>query len=191
MLDAISCDRLIDSVKLRNVLVHEYEFDLDNRKLYDSIRDSFVPNLRAVPASCTTASAVSACRNASKNFCPTRGLPRAAAQKTLITRGLVRINGSVAKLGDKVDAAVDKITYNGQRIAPVVESYYIAVNKPKGYITSRRDPDNRRSVYDLLPHELRAKVWSIGRLDFFSEGLYDLHERRRTHAGARAPKVRT
>ena len=37
------CKKLIDSVKLRNGLVHEYEFDLDNRKLYDSIKKDFIP----------------------------------------------------------------------------------------------------------------------------------------------------
>jgi pseudouridine synthase len=106
-----------------------------------------------------------------QKFLSNAGIASRRRSEDLITKGLVRINGNVAKLGDKVDPAADQVTYAGHLVRPTEELYYIAVNKPKGYITSRRDPEGRRSVYDLVPREIRAKVWSVGRLDFFSEGL--------------------
>jgi 23S rRNA pseudouridine2605 synthase len=106
-----------------------------------------------------------------QKFLSNAGIASRRRAEDLITKGLVRINGNIAKLGDKLDPQKDQVTYAGHLVRPTAEMYYLAVNKPKGYITSRRDPEGRRSVYDLVPRELRAKVWSVGRLDFFSEGL--------------------
>ncbi len=106
-----------------------------------------------------------------QKFLSNAGIASRRRAEDLITKGLVRINGNVASLGDKLDPAKDQVTYAGHLVRPTAEMYYIAVNKPKGYITSRRDPEGRRSVYDLVPKDIRPKVWSVGRLDFFSEGL--------------------
>jgi 23S rRNA pseudouridine2605 synthase len=106
-----------------------------------------------------------------QKFLSNAGIASRRGSEVLIEKGLVRINGNVAKLGDKVDPAKDQVTYDGKLVRPETEMFYIAVNKPKGYISSRFDPEERRSVYRLLPRELQSKVWSVGRLDFFTEGL--------------------
>ena len=91
--------------------------------------------------------------------------------ETLISSGIVRVNGKVAKLGDKADLAVDKVEVNGKKIRAEVAMHYLMVNKPREYISSRRDPQGRKSVYNLVPPALRPKVWTVGRLDFYTEGL--------------------
>ena len=48
---------------------------------------------------------------------------------------------------------------------------YLMMNKPKHVLTTRNDPQNRQTVYDLLPKELKNVVWPVGRLDFNTEGL--------------------
>ncbi len=106
-----------------------------------------------------------------QKFLSNAGIASRRAAEVLIAKGQVRINGNVAKLGDKVDPEKDQVSYNGKLIRPEKELFYIALNKPKGYITSRYDPQKRKSVYGFLPENLRRKVWSVGRLDIYTEGL--------------------
>jgi 23S rRNA pseudouridine2605 synthase len=88
-----------------------------------------------------------------------------------IKSGQVFINGKKAKLGDKVNPETDTVKVYGKIITPAERHFYIALNKPKGYVVSKRDPRHRKTVFDLLPEELRAKVWNVGRLDYDTEGL--------------------
>ncbi len=88
-----------------------------------------------------------------------------------IKSGQVFINGRKAKLGDKVDAEKDVVKVYGKIIKPADKKIYIALNKPKGYVVSKSDPRRRKTVFDLLPENLRSKVWNVGRLDFDTEGL--------------------
>ena len=88
-----------------------------------------------------------------------------------IRAGKVTVNGVTAKVGDKADLAVDQVKYEGKLLKPVDQLYYIVLNKPREYISARRDIQKRRSIYDLLPKDLRTKVWNVGRLDFYTEGL--------------------
>jgi pseudouridine synthase len=106
-----------------------------------------------------------------QKFLSNAGIASRRASEVLIKKGLVRINGNIAKLGDKVDPEKDQVTYNGKLIRPEKEFFYIALNKPKGYITSRYDPQRRKSVYGFLPRDMQTKVWTIGRLDIYTEGL--------------------
>ncbi len=88
-----------------------------------------------------------------------------------IKSGQVFINGRKAKLGDKVDPEKDVVKVYGKIIKPAEEKIYIALNKPKGYVVSKKDPRHRKTVFDLLPEDLRSKVWNVGRLDYETEGL--------------------
>ena len=89
----------------------------------------------------------------------------------LIVAGKVKVNGVVVnKLGTKVDPQKDRVVVNGQELK--VKSFiYLVLNKPKRYMTTRHDPERRKTVYQLLPAELRSVVWPVGRLDFNTEGL--------------------
>jgi 23S rRNA pseudouridine2605 synthase len=82
----------------------------------------------------------------------------------------VQVNGRVVReLGTKVDPALDKVTVDGRGVRPR-EKVYLALHKPRGYICSREDADQRPIVLDLLPPDYRH-VFPVGRLDYDSEGL--------------------
>lgn len=89
----------------------------------------------------------------------------------LILAGRVRVNGQVAKIGQKADPAKDKITLDGKPVATDVEHVYVALHKPRKVLsTVAPEPgDNRKTVRDLV--ELPVRLYPVGRLDFDSEGL--------------------
>jgi 23S rRNA pseudouridine2605 synthase len=87
----------------------------------------------------------------------------------MIRDGRVRVNGERAELGSKVMEGRDVVTVDGRRIA-LQKPEWIALHKPKGYVSTRDDPEGRRTVYDLLPAELHH-LFHVGRLDRDSTGL--------------------
>jgi 23S rRNA pseudouridine2605 synthase len=88
-----------------------------------------------------------------------------------IQAGRVRVNGQMAKLGQKADVARDKITLDGKLVAVSVEYVYVALHKPRNVLsTVAPEPgDNRKTVRDLV--DLPDRIYPVGRLDFDSEGL--------------------
>jgi 23S rRNA pseudouridine2605 synthase len=88
-----------------------------------------------------------------------------------IQAGRVRVNGQVAKLGQKADPSKDKITLDGKPVATNVENVYIALHKPRNVLStvSAEPGDNRKTVIDLV--NISDRVYPVGRLDFDSEGL--------------------
>jgi 23S rRNA pseudouridine2605 synthase len=89
----------------------------------------------------------------------------------LIKQGRVRLNGRIAKLGDKATPGQDRIEVDG-RVIDIDRGYiYIALNKPKGVISSLDDEldEDRTTVRDLIP--LPGHIYPVGRLDKQSEGL--------------------
>lgn len=89
----------------------------------------------------------------------------------LIEQGRVTVNGRVARLGDKVDAAADAIKVDGRRIKLAQVARYLVLNKPRECVTTRSDPQGRATVLDLVPAGLRRGLFPVGRLDYDSEGL--------------------
>lgn len=91
--------------------------------------------------------------------------------ETLISEGKVRVNGKrVTELGVKVRPGKDTVDVDGRRVQPE-ERLYLILNKPKGYVTTVADPQGRKTVMELLPRNLPAKVVPVGRLDFYTEGV--------------------
>jgi 23S rRNA pseudouridine2605 synthase len=87
-----------------------------------------------------------------------------------IEAGRVRVNGRVVKdPGKWIDPTSDRITLDGEQVRPV-ERVHLALHKPKGYVTTRSDPEGRATVYDLLG-ELPAWIAPVGRLDRDTSGL--------------------
>lgn len=81
------------------------------------------------------------------------------------------VNGEVVRtLGAKADPAVDEVRVDGRRIRVAASPRYLLLNKPKGYVTTRNDPEGRPTVIDLL-RGFRTYVYPVGRLDYDSEGL--------------------
>jgi 23S rRNA pseudouridine2605 synthase len=86
----------------------------------------------------------------------------------LIRAGRVKVNGRVAELGVSVDPDSDVITVGGRRIAQA-QSVWIALNKPLGYVVTKRDPEGRRTIFELLPKV--PGLTYVGRLDVATSGL--------------------
>ena len=95
---------------------------------------------------------------------------RRAAEK-LIAEGRVTVNRTtVREMGVKADPAVDDIRVDGRRLRAPERHRYILLNKPAGFVTTRSDPQRRRTVIDLLDG-VREYVYPVGRLDYDTEGL--------------------
>jgi pseudouridine synthase len=98
------------------------------------------------------------------------GVTSRRAAETLIAEGRVSVNGRVVReMGTKADPA-DDIRVDGRRIKTAVRPRYILLYKPAGYVTTRSDPQRRRTVMDLLGG-VREYVYPVGRLDYDTEGL--------------------
>lgn len=91
----------------------------------------------------------------------------------LIQDSKVKVNGqTINTLGYKVDTKNDKILVNGKRLFTIQNKEYkcLVLNKPKGFITTKTDPENRPTVMDLIPKKYR-NLKPVGRLDFNTEGI--------------------
>src|SRR6478735_5736767 len=101
----------------------------------------------------------------------TAGVASRRLSEELIVQGRVSVNGqTVTALGTKADPAVDEIKVDGRRIRVEQRRVYILLNKPRGYVTTRSDPQGRPTVMDLIKR-VREYVYPVGRLDYDSEGL--------------------
>ena len=99
------------------------------------------------------------------------GVASRRLSEELIAQGRVSVNGkTVTELGTKADPSVDEIKVDGRRIKTEQRRRYILLNKPRGYITSRSDPEGRPTVMDLMKG-VKEYIYPVGRLDYDSEGL--------------------
>ncbi len=96
------------------------------------------------------------------------GVASRRGAEVLIVAGRVRVNGTVAELGVRVDPTIDLITVGGRRVTQTKVAW-IALNKPAGYVVTRRDPEGRSTVFDLVP-DLPGLAY-VGRLDVATTGL--------------------
>ena len=102
-----------------------------------------------------------------------------------IARGTVTVNGRVVtELGTKADPAVDHVKVDGKLLRAAAAPRYILMNKPRGVVVTRDDPQHRPTVYALLGTRVSEPVVPVGRLDFDSEGLLLL-----TNDGALAHRI--
>ena len=106
-----------------------------------------------------------------QKFLSEQGIASRRKAEEFIKSGQVSINGHKAKLGDKVDPETDIVKVYGKQVKTSQQKIYIALYKPKGYVVSKSDPQGRKTVFSLLPEELRTKVHNVGRLDYDTEGL--------------------
>jgi 23S rRNA pseudouridine2605 synthase len=101
----------------------------------------------------------------------TAGVASRRAAEQLILEGRVVVNGDVVMtLGTRADPARDDIRVDGRRLRFDIRRRYIALHKPKGYVTTREDPEGRKTVMDLLDG-VREYVYPVGRLDYETDGL--------------------
>ncbi len=102
------------------------------------------------------------------------GIASRRQAEQMILAGRVRLNGSLAHLGQKADPNTDRLEVDGRAITPAnrPQLIYILLNKPAGVVSTCRDPRNRSTVLDLLPVELKQGqgIHPVGRLDAESTG---------------------
>jgi len=105
-----------------------------------------------------------------QKFLADAGIASRRAAEQIIREGRVSVNGAtVSELGKRVDPLHDQIVVDGKAVK-ARRKIYLALNKPRGLVCSRKDEHGRPTIYDLLPKEW-GHLHSIGRLDFNSEGL--------------------
>ena len=102
------------------------------------------------------------------------GLGSRREMEKAISDGRVRVNNSVATLGDRIESQ-DRVTFDERPVTLVAEEEaprrVIMYNKPEGELCTRKDPEGRRTVFDRLPR-LKGERWiAIGRLDINTSGL--------------------
>ncbi|HWC31915.1 MAG TPA: pseudouridine synthase [Actinomycetota bacterium] len=97
------------------------------------------------------------------------GIGSRRAAEDLIREGRVTVGGRVATLGDRVDPVKDRVEVDGVRVPLDPGLRYYAFHKPRGVVTSARDPQHREDISGYLPEGPR--VFPVGRLDRDSEGL--------------------
>jgi len=111
------------------------------------------------------------------------GSPSRRGAELLMVEGRVTVNGEVAREpGTKADIESDDVRVDGVRVKAPKGPVYLVLNKPRGYVTTRRDPEGRPTVMDLVPPV--AGLFPVGRLDVTTEGLILL-----TNDGAFAERV--
>lgn len=100
------------------------------------------------------------------------GVASRRKSEELIAQGSVKVNGRVAKIGDKVDPYNDKVLVQGKKISTRTKgkNYYIMLHKPRGYVSTMSDELGRKCVAELVK-DVPARVYPVGRLDRDSEGL--------------------
>lgn len=104
-----------------------------------------------------------------QKFLSQAGVASRRSSEELIVGGRVSINGRPAtELGVRVQPT-DDVRVDGRRIRPAASQWY-ALHKPRGYMSTRSDPQGRQTLYDLVPPPMR-RLFYVGRLDFDSEGL--------------------
>ena len=102
------------------------------------------------------------------------GIGSRRACEAWIAQGRVKVNGQVVtELGTKVDPDTDKVLFDGRVVRSPLKRYYLALNKPKGIISSRSDPHGHagQMITDLVDIGGKPMLRPVGRLDADSEGL--------------------
>jgi 23S rRNA pseudouridine2605 synthase len=99
------------------------------------------------------------------------GIASRRKAEEMILAGRVKVNGAiVTELGTKADAARDHIRVDGKLLQGAERMRYFVLNKPKGMVTTLKDPQHRPTVAEVFSH-VRERLYPVGRLDYSSEGL--------------------
>jgi 23S rRNA pseudouridine2605 synthase len=99
------------------------------------------------------------------------GLVSRRKAEMLIAQGQVTVNGKlVTTLGTCVDPSVDRVVVDGRRLSVSLPRLYVLLHKPRGYVTTCDDEQQRPTVLDLLKRQ-PVRLFPVGRLDVNSEGV--------------------
>ena len=120
------------------------------------------------------------------------GVGSRRAIEEMIVEGRVKVNGTRAELGRRIDPEKDKVEVDGSFVPLRAELVYYLLNKPEGVVTTADDPEGRPTVLDLV--DSAERVWPVGRLDIGSEGALILTNdgdltQRLTHPSYHVPRT--
>lgn len=104
-----------------------------------------------------------------QKFLAEAGVASRRKSEELIAEGVVRVNNRTAHIGDSVDPKRDTVTVRGRKVARTSNTYYILLNKPRGYVTTTDDDLGRKCVTELIT-DVKERIYPVGRLDRVSEG---------------------
>ena len=106
-----------------------------------------------------------------EKYIATSGIASRRAAKKSIQAGAVAVNGELVLVpGHPINVETDSVEFEGKRVEPLTEHIYLMLNKPAGYVTTRRDERRRPTVMDLVS-DLPDTIYPVGRLDLETEGL--------------------
>ena len=106
-----------------------------------------------------------------EKYIATSGIASRRAVKRSIQSGLVTVNGApVFVPGHPINVETDAVEFEGKPVEPLTERIYLMLNKPAGYVTTRRDERGRPTVMNLVA-DLPDSIYPVGRLDLKTEGL--------------------
>lgn len=105
-----------------------------------------------------------------QKFLSQNGVASRRKAEEWIADGRVKVNGRKALLGDKVDPVRDKVTVGGKRVINDTKKMYVMLHKPRGFVTTLSDEQNRKCVA-MLVEDAGQRLFPVGRLDRDSEGL--------------------
>lgn len=127
-------------------------------------------------------------------FLARSGVASRRACEQFVASGRVALNGVlVTSPATFIDPECDVVTVDGRAVHPLTGHVYLALNKPRGFVTTARDTHNRPTVLDLVPN-IGRRVYPVGRLDMDSDGLLILTDDGElafglTHPSRQAPKT--
>jgi 23S rRNA pseudouridine2605 synthase len=99
------------------------------------------------------------------------GVASRRGAEAMIEQGRVEVNGKVVTvMGTKADAARDHIRVDGKLLQGPERHRYFVLNKPRGYVTTVKDPEGRPTVMQFFG-KMKERLYPVGRLDYLSEGL--------------------
>ena len=99
------------------------------------------------------------------------GIASRREAERMLTEGRIMVNGKIIEtLGFKADPSKDSIKVDGKRISPFEPKIVLLLNKPRGYLSTVKDPKGRPTVVELL-RNVKWRIYPVGRLDFDAEGL--------------------
>lgn len=105
-----------------------------------------------------------------QKFMADNGIASRRKCEEMIEQGLVKVNGEIAHIGDKVNPKKDKVSVRGRKISVQDNMKYIVLHKPRGYITTMQDEQGRKCVAELV-QDVGVRIYPVGRLDRESEGM--------------------